>query len=143
MDLIATLEDRFKANAEVVIERMLSWTESYESLLTFDETTLDFPAVRYNLHGGYAFWIARRTVRGDAKIEILTRTAKHLPELVARQLRDLLNGLVSATAPEDGTVLLFAISELNANRQGQLERALDFAIGASTALVISATRSRD
>src|SRR5689334_14197937 len=105
-ELLATLEPRHRRAADEVIQALARWSQVLHPLVRFDPTELDFPAVRYVCGvESNVLWRARHTTAGDAKIEILTRTAKSLPVDLGTGLRSLLRGVLPGEAFEPGRVL--------------------------------------
>jgi hypothetical protein len=108
----------------------MKWSERYSMLLSFDNAVLDYPSIRFNTSDGNAFWIGRGTVGGDAKIELLTRTAGNLPRGLLDQLRLLLAGVIRSENLSDSKVIQVPTRDLSEASLSRLEAAMDFALGA-------------
>lgn len=132
--LVASLAVGKRASARLLLERLLIWSERHAALLSFDSEERDQERVRFNTADGHAFWLACGTTDGDAKVELLTRTTSDLPATVHQHLNRLLSPLLSHQ-PKPGQVLQIPMSTVRSSTDvSDLVTAMDFALGATTAL---------
>jgi hypothetical protein len=137
--LVASLAPDKRSAAQVALRDLLEWTAVRSDLLRFHDGARDRPQVRFDTADGYVFWLARPTTDGDAKIELLTRTARDLPDAVMRQLRAQLQDLIESPSHTNG-VLQVPIARVGDPAALKVfQGALDFALGAVTALRASRT----
>lgn len=138
--LIVSLAPSHRSVAAEVLSALLAWTAERAALLTFDAEHRQQPHVRFNAADGRAFWIARGTLGGDAKVEILTRTEGSLPTAVREQIRRLLRGCRSEDPESDQVVQVPMASISSASARERLLSAMDLALGA-VAVTIDMERS--
>lgn len=129
-EVLAEVSREQFAQAKAVIDSLLAWSDRHQSLVTFDETTLQHPRVGFNAPDGQVVWLSRRTFSGDAMIEILTRTGKKLPEPILNHLKELLHGIIPDEALDGNRVIQVSTAKIDLQQQVRLLSALDFALGA-------------
>lgn len=132
--LVASLASSKQSTARAALDDLLAWSSERATLLAFDTEPREQPHVRYNTADGNVFWLARGTSDGDAKIEIMTRTAVALPAAVLVQLHLFLDGILPAAGSGARRVLQVPMQLLApASARARLESALDLALGAASA----------
>lgn len=136
-ELISSLRHEHQERAETVISALLEWSVGHQSILVFDDTALQYPHVGFKTLDGNVMWLARSTTGGDAKVEVLTRTANGLPTVVLNHLLEMLEGVVPEETVEGSRVIQTPIAGIGSESLARLKSALDFAMGAITALAIS------
>jgi hypothetical protein len=134
-ELVDSIDEGNQESARKVLDHLVRWTERRADLLSFETSPLDYPAVRFKTADDNSFWIARKTVGGDMKIELLTRTADRLPLEILKQLRKLLVGVVPADALTDRKVIQTPTATMNDEGIEQLKSAMDFALGATAGII--------
>ncbi len=135
--LVGSLNLAHQANARDRLHEILEWTAKRRRFLVLDTAEREQPHVRFNLSDGRAFWIARGTVGGDAKVELLTRTGPvRFSDPVFLHICELLGDLLTARQPGDGQVIQVPLASLKASHaRSALRETMDFALGAAAAEV--------
>ena len=137
-ELAKSLDPQCRADALHVLRALVEWSDRLAPLVRLDPGSVEHPAVRYvSGSGGNILWLARHTVGGDAKVELLTRTAKGLPKDLGDGLRRLLVGVLPPESLESGRVLQAPTSYL---AEGARLNGLLIAIAYATGAVLAAER---